>query len=386
MSRKTFAYVSSWSHGEKSSGLSLYSYDEETGAFGFIKQIDDRTEFAVSTIDRKRNILYILDESGDLPGVRVGGGGRLFAFQIDPKSGDLEQISCVPTWCPNPSYVSMDKEGKYLVVSNHAGRSTVTKLVRDGLGKMRGCVVYDDSVVDLFEIHADGSVGELVDAAKHEGSGPDPKFQTNPHPHCAVMSPCGTFFTVCDKGNDGVYMYRIDRKKDRLVLAGAPYACEPGSRPRFAAYHPTKPYLYHNNEAGAKISAYRYDERGNLERIGAYDVRTEEKRSIEGKWEQQDFRMDSRGRYLYSLTVAPAGVTVCEVNQEDGSLKTIQNLPLGDDRPRACALSPDGRFLAVACLNSGRLVTLKIGEDGTLTETGLVAKHDSAAFITFYQP
>lgn len=386
MGKKTFAYVSSWSHGEKCSGLSLYSYNEENGAFDFVKQIDNKTEFAVATIDRKRNILYIVDESGDLPELRVGGGGRLFAFQIEPESGDLKQISCVPTWCPNPSYVSMDKEGKYLVVSNHAGRATVTKLIRDGFGKMRGCVEFDDSVVELFEINADGSVGDLVDAAKHEGSGPDPKFQTNPHPHCAVMSPCGKFFTVCDKGNDGVYMYMIDREKRRLVLAAAPYACEPGSRPRFAAYHPVKSYLYHNNEAGAKISAYRYDERGYLERIGAYDVRTEENRDMTGKWEQQDLRMDSKGRYLYSLTVAPAGVTVCEVDQEEGSLKTIQNLLLGEDRPRACALSPDGRFLAVACLNSGRLLTLRVGEDGKLTETGLAVKHDSAAFITFYQP
>lgn len=386
MSKKTFAYVSSWSHGERASGLSLYSYDEETGGFTFIKQIDDKTEFAVSTVDRERNILYIVDESGNLPELRTGGGGRVFAFRIDPETGDLEQISCVPTWCPNPSYVSMDKTGKYLVVSNHAGRATVTKLIRDGFGKMRGCVEFDDSVVDLFEINEDGSIGDLLDAAKHEGSGPDPKFQMNPHPHCAVMSPCGTFFTVCDKGNDGVYMYTIDREKGRLVLTNAPYACEPGSRPRFAAYHPTKPYLYHNNEAGGVVSAYRYDEKGSLDRIGVYDIRTEENAGVPGRWEQQDFRMDSKGEYLYSLTVAPSGVAVCKVDQNDGSLKTVQNLLLNEERPRGCALSPDGKFLTVACLGSNHLVTLSVGEDGLLTETGTVTDHDSAAFITFYQP
>lgn len=386
MSGKTFAYVSSWSHGEKASGLSLYRYDEDSGALDFVKQFDDRTEFAVSTIDRRRNILYILDESGDLPELRTGGGGRVFAFRIDPDSGDLEQISCKPTWCPNPSYVSMDMEGKYLVVSNHSGRATVTRLVRDGFGKMRGCVEFDDSVVDLFALNGDGSIGELLDAAKHEGSGPDPKFQTNPHPHCAVMSPCGKFFTVCDKGNDGVYMYRIDREKGRLVLTGEPYRCPPGSRPRFAAYHPDQPWLYHNNEAGAKLSAYRYDGRGHLDNIGHFDIRTEENRDVPGKWEQQDLRMDREGKYLYSLTVAPAGVAVCRVEQEDGALTPIQNFPLGDDRPRACALSPDGRFLIVACMGSGRLVTLRVQGDGTLAETGTVTAHESAAFVTFYQP
>lgn len=386
MGKKTYAYVSSWSHGEGSSGLYLYDYDAESGALSRIRQIDDRTEFAVSAVDPTRGVLYVLDESGDLPEFRTSGGGRIFAFRIDPESGDLQQISCVPTYCPNPSYVTLDRTGKYLVVSNHAGRSCVTKLVRDAYGKFCLCLEFDDSVVELFEVREDGGVGELLDAVKHEGSGPDPRFQNNPHPHCAVMSPCGTFFTVCDKGNDRVYMYTIDRERNRLVPASPAYACEPGSRPRFCAYHPTARYLYHNNEGRAQVDAYRYDEHGRLERIGSYGIKTAQNADLAGKWEQQDFRIDRRGAYLYSLVSDPAMVAVFRIDPASGEPELVQNLKLNEKRARGCALSPDGRFLVVTCVESGKIVTLSVGEDGLLTDCGIRTEQPSAAFLTFYQP
>lgn len=280
MTEKTFAYVSSWSHGNGTSGLCLYGYDPEKGELSLIRQVDDKTEFSVSTVDHTRGILYVLDESGNLPEFRTSGGGRLFAFRINPETGDLQQISCVPTYCPNPSYVTLDSTGKYLVVSNHAGRACVTKLMRDAYGKIHLSLEYDDSVVELFAVNEDGSVGELLDAVKHEGSGPDPKFQNNPHPHCAVMSPCGRFFTVCDKGNDGVYMYTINRERNRLVPTSPEYVCAPGSRPRFCAYHPVLPYLYNNNEGRAEVDAYRYDEHGRIELIGSFGIKTEENAAL----------------------------------------------------------------------------------------------------------
>ena len=386
MSEKIFAYVSSWSHGERASGLCLYGYDPEKGELSLIKQVDDKTEFSVSTVDHTRGILYILDESGNLPEFRTSGGGRLFAFRIDPETGDLQQISCVPTYCPNPSYVTLDSTGTYLVVSNHAGRACVTKLTRDAYGKIHLSLEYDDSVVELFAVNEDGSVGELLDAVKHEGSGPDPKFQNNPHPHCAVMSPCGRFFTVCDKGNDGVYMYTINRERNRLVPTSPEYVCAPGSRPRFCAYHPVLPYLYNNNEGRAEVDAYRYDEHGRIELIGSFGIKTEENAQLPGGWVQQDFRIDGKGEYLYSLVSAPAVVVVYQIDQATGKLKLIQNLKLDEKGPRGCALSPDGRFLAVTCVGSGKVVTLAVGEDGKLTDTGIRMEQPDAAFISFYQP
>lgn len=386
MGQNIFSYVSSWSHGSGNSGLALYSYNQKNGALSFVKQIDNQTEFAVSTVDTKRNILYIVDESGDLPGLRTSGGGRLFAFKLNPETGDAEQISCVPTFCANPSYVSMDQTGRYLVVSNHAGRGTVTKVNRDAFGKFHMSVEFDDSTVNLYSVNEDGSIGELVDVVKHYGDGPDPKFQTNPHPHCAIMSPSGKLVAVCDKGNDKVYLYTINQKSNALVMECGAYTCPPGSRPRFCAFHPSLPYFYHNNEGRSDMDAYHYDESGRLEHIGSFGLKTPENAEESGVWEQQDMRIDRGGEYLYTLVANPATVVVFRVDQSDGSLQVIQNLKLDGVRARGCALSPDGRFLLVACLASGTISSLAVGADGRLSDTGLRVDHPSAAFISFYQP
>lgn len=78
-------------------------------------------------------------------------------------------------------------------------------------------------------------------------------------------------------------------------------------------------------------------------------------------------------------------VVVYQVDQATGGLKLIQNLRLTEEGPRGCALSPDGRFLVVTCVGSGKVVTLAVGGDGTLTDTGIRTEQPNAAFISFYR-
>ena len=143
--KKCYAYVSSWSHGKGDSGLWVYSFNEETGEITEKGCLDDKTECGVSFADDKRQILYVLDESVDLPG-KQGGGGRVLAFRLE-SDGSGTMISEARTCCPNPSYVTEDSSGKYLLVSNHGGRACVTKILRGEDNKYRPCVEYDDSAV-----------------------------------------------------------------------------------------------------------------------------------------------------------------------------------------------------------------------------------------------
>lgn len=386
MSKKCFVYVSSWSHGNGAVGLCQYLFDRESGNLSLVQQLDDKINFGVSCVDEERGVFYILEEGANLPGIHGGGGGgRLFAHKIDPETGSLHEISCVPTYCSNPSYLTMDATRKYMVVSHHTTRACVTKLLRDAYGRFCPYVEHDDPYVELFSVNEDGSVGELLDAVKHEGCGPDSAQQSHPHPHCAVMSPSGRLFTVCDKGNDSIYMYAIDYENQRLAQPQNPYACAPGSKPRFCVYHPSLPFLYQNNEGKPYVNAYRYEENGRLESIGTFGVDSEDTLTLPGRRVQQDLRIDRKGQYLYNVVRDPAMVAVYRVDQATGALTLIQNFPVDAEWPRGCALSPDGRFLVLTGMNSGDVMTFAVGEDGLLHDTGFSVKQPGAAFATFVE-
>lgn len=385
MDQKTFVYACSWSPMNGPMGLYEYRFDSESGELTFIRQPDGKTNFGTTLTDEKKGLFYVLEEGANLPGVHGGGGGgRLFVYRPDRETGELQEVQCVPTYCSNPSYMTLDATGNYMVVAHHTSRSCVTKMTRDAYGNFVCYTEHDDPYVELFSVNEDGTIGQLLDAVKHEGCGPDSAQQSHPHPHCAVMSPSGKLFTVCDKGNDSIYMYTIDYERQRLAALQSPRPCPPGSKPRYCAYHPTLPYLYQNNEGLPHVTAYRYEEDGRLEEIGRFNVANEETSVLPGDFGQQDLRMDAAGQYLYTVVRDPAMIAVYRVEQDTGALTLIQNFKVDAQWPRGCTLSPDGRFLLVAGMRSGNILTYAVGEDGLLHDTGLSVKQPGAAAVTFF--
>jgi 6-phosphogluconolactonase (cycloisomerase 2 family) len=379
-----YVFISSWAHGKERGGISLYRFCEETGEMTLLKTLDEDKSCAASLVDEKRGVLYVLNECTDLSTMRAGGGGEILAYQLDAKTGDFTRLDSRPTYCPNPTQLALDPTGQYMVVANHGSKGCVTKIQRDENGQYRPVVLFDDSVVELLEVREDGSLGEILDAVKHTGEGPGNR-QTNAHPHSATMSPSGKLFAVCDKGNDTVRMYQIDRKDQRLVPCGQAVSAPPGSMPRYCVFHPTQPWFYHNNEGSLDVHAYRYEETGQLEWIGAYHGLLEPAEGNTGEpFEQQGLCIDAEGRFVYSVMRGPNRVAVFQVDQADGSLRPIQNMDVPFPWPRGATLSPDGRFLIVSCLKGQKVVVLRVEKDGTLSSTGFEYDHPCAAYATFW--
>lgn len=379
--KKVFVYAGGWSIKGGEPGIWLHHFDQETGEMSYIKKVDEEASVGFSFVDREHQILYCTHEAQDLPGLRIGGGGRVFAFRIDSENGDLTEICKVPSFATNASYLTLDATGKYMVVANHGNSGPITKSFKDAYGNYQLVLEYDDATVALFPVDENGAVGKPLDIVKHTGSGPLPR-QTMPHPHSALLSPDGKLIAVCDKGNDHIYMYRINYESQNLEQCAPSTPVPPGSRPRHCVFHPKKPYFYANHEGLLQLSGYRYDENGKLDLIGRFDL-LPEGTETNGK-ASQGICIHPSGQYIYNLTHGGECVSVMKVNEENGTLELIQTAKLNSTWPRGCTISPNGKFLVVADYETQELIVLSIAEDGTLQIVNRVSQ-PSPANVAFFE-
>ena len=386
-SKKNFVCVGNWRAKDPGqNGFGIYRYGEADGSLTYVKTVLSDIYVGATYIDPRTNILYCTDEQPNLPG-QVGGGGQVIAVKLDPQSGDMTEINRLPSYGAMPSYVAATPCSKYIVVCHHANETPITKTVKDVFGKYHIVTEYDETSTVLFPLREDGSIGEPCDMYKHTGSGLL-HVQTNPHVHSVVMSPSGELFAECDKGTDRILFFRIDREKGKLILCND-YKSVPGSSPRYSCFHPTLPFWYMNNETMQIVRGFRYKETGELEHICTIDALPDgyEDDPTKGKYErpwQSDIRIHPSGKYIYTLFRNINAVSVLAVDQASGALAKIQSVDIEGDGPRGCAISPDGRFMLIAALNSGEVLTWAIGEDGRISPTGMKAKEPSPGNVTFF--
>lgn len=381
---KTFVYVGSWrANDQPTYGITIYQYEPENGQMTRLKTVYKEYCIGAIWLDKSRDILYAADERVDLPGMRKGGGGRIIAFSVNPRTGDLEEISRQFSYGANPVSLVTDSESKFLLVANHGARNTVTQTVTNKYGKISIQTLHDESNVVLFPLKSSGSIDEPCDLFRLSGEGPE-IFQLGPHAHSIRRSPFGNLYAVCDKGGDQIYMLQVDYCRNKLVLCEeSPIHRSMGSAPRYSVFHPTKPYVYVNKENRTLISAFRYNMRGKLEHICTVNSLPENVAPPKG-FCQSNLVMDAKGRFLYTLVRIVNMIVVHAVDEETGELKRIQvveNVPEGG---RACAISPDGHFLVTAAI-SGIVTSYPIHTDGTLGQAVSVQEQAIAGAIAFYE-
>ncbi|MCD8342734.1 MAG: lactonase family protein [Clostridiales bacterium] len=404
MAGKTFLYVGNWSFQAKPAkgkGISVFSYEPETGDLTLIETVCPEVAAGQLWLDAQRGILYSNDEYGERRG-EVGGGGYLLAFAIDPETGRLTLMNQKDSLSPEPSYLCLDKSGKYLVTCHCADPWHVTKIVRHPDGSFGNEVLFDDTALVLFRVNEDGSLGDVCDVALTPGTGgKGPHSQVNVDPvsghiqlvqvisrlHAVVASPSGELLAVCDKGMDRVYTYRIDREQGKLVALSCWEAPEVACFPRYAAFHPTKQVLYVNNENYAQLNSFHYDEEtGALERFHKVYLLPEDPGMVDGKpVGAQDILAHPNGKVLYCTLCGLNLIVVCRLDEE-GRPTPCQLVQSRGNLPRGIALSPDGRFLISGNMVSGDITVFSADEEGLLTDTGKTFPAVSPSALRFYTP
>lgn len=394
--------VSCWAEHGGAPGMAVLDFDAQTGKLSLLGTQNSELSCNCTAYDREKGILYITNEVHENPDYPKGGGGLIYAFRVDRESGKFEFLSKAESACPCPAFLSLDKTGRYLLCASHSSFNAVTKAVKGEDGFWHTKVEYDDAIVGLFRLNDDGSIGPLVDVKKHNAY-PVAGRALHSHPHTAKMSPDGSLFACCDKGDSHIYFYRLDYDREELVLASEPTLDNAGASPRYCAFHPEKNWFFVNHERDMRVTAFAYGKNGELTEINSafaipgelLDKSTGEAREVihgfaceapkDGFWpnEQQGFVISADGKYIYDMLNGSDAVAVFSIDQTDGSIHRIQTVPVEGRWVRGGALSPDGRFLIVSALQSGGVFSFPVNTDGTLG--GCVSRADvrGGSYVTF---
>jgi len=367
--KRYFAAVGSWGFGPELKGLSIYQFNPDTADMTLLS-----TDYEKASIGALRyagnQVLYFTEERGEKEG-QVGGGGTLYAVRIDP-DGRMQEISRSDSLAAEPAYLAMDREERYLLAAHHADSGHVTQIVRAADGSLHAQAMLDDAALVLFQILPDGRIGKALDAVSHHGDVKDPDHAFS-HLHSINASPDGHLFLACDAGLDRMDLYRIDDAAGRLVNIGTMHA-EAGTAPRYAAFHPSGKWFFINHERRTEATAYSFDESGRMAQISSCSLMPEGYQfdAHGNKVEAADLTISRDGAHLYASVRGAETISVLSVD-ENGCISLQQIISSGGINPRGLCLSPDGKFLLAAHMQSGTVEALPVHADGSLGEARTVA-------------
>ncbi|HEY0710990.1 MAG TPA: lactonase family protein [Polyangia bacterium] len=316
-----FAYVG---HGNASGDIEIFAFDPATGALSERAVVPSRSSTSYFALHPNRRFAYTTQNRTD----------RVTAFAVDAASGLLTWLADAPV--PprgaepevGPTYVAVDKSGRYLLVANYRGHNTV-----------------------VFRLGEEGTMGPLLS-----------NVTAGTHAHCVALSPNNQHVFVPNLGADLIAQYRLDAETGALVPAEPPaVASAAGAGPRHLVFAPSGQQAFVNNELDATVTSFDYDSsRGTLTPLTTVATLPSD---YDGRRWAGDIQIHPNGRWLYMSNRAHDSIAVFEVADRGRTLRLVTRTPCGGQTPRNFTLDPAGRHLLVANQDSANVVVFAIEQE-----------------------
>jgi 6-phosphogluconolactonase (cycloisomerase 2 family) len=346
-----FAYVGGYTTADRDgrgNGINVFRVDPTGGGWTHVQHVGGLENPTLFTLTRDGSRLYSVHGARTL----------VSAFAIDRGTGVLSLLNQTECGGVNPVDSALDPAERFLVVANYSSGS-----------------------VALLPVAADGRLEPISQLVTLEGTpGPDPKEQASSHPHAVVFDPSGRFIVVPDKGFDRTFLFRFE--SGRLAPAGFAGSAA-GAGPRHAAFHPSLPMLYVNNELDSTVSVFHWDSGAAVEQ----QVITTRVAGYSGPNTTAEIAASSCGRFLYVSNRGHDSIVQFTVATGSGLLTYAGHVPTGGTVPRFFAIAPGGRHLYAANQGSDSITVFHVDAGaGTLIPTGLRIEVGSPSAISFVTP
>jgi 6-phosphogluconolactonase (cycloisomerase 2 family) len=347
-----FAYVGGYTTPDRDgrgNGINAYWIDPVSGIWKHLQTVGGLENPALFTLTRDGTRLYCVH----------GGRNLVSAFAIDRRTGLLGLLNQMDCQGNNPVDSALDPTERFLVVAN-----------------------YGTGAVAVLPIGDDGRLQPVSQLVPLIGTpGPNPKEQASSHPHAVVFDPSGRFVIVPDKGFDRTFIFRFEA--GRLTPAGPGFVdSAAGAAPRHAAFHPSLPILFVNNELDSTVTVFDWSpETGSA---AERQVITTRSGGFSGKNTTAEIAVSQCGRYLYVSNRGQDCIVQYLIAAGSGHLSYAGHFPTEGARPRFFAIGPNGQHLYVANQDSDCITVFLIDPSaGSLISTGLRIESGSPSAISF---
>lgn len=336
-------FIGTYTHTD-SRGIYTCRFDADSGALEQVSVATGAGNPSFLALHPNKRLLYAASEVHEFDGKQQG---AVYAYSVNPDSGELTYINSRGAGGPGPCHVKVDATGRFVLAANYHGGS-----------------------VCVLPIQNDGGLAPASDFIQHEGSSVNPRRQDKAHAHSINPDPQNRFAYVPDLGQDRVVIYRLDTDNGRLVPNDPTYVeVNPGFGPRHLDFHRNGRWAYLINELGSTITAFEYDPKsGNLsefQTIGTLPT------GFSGSNTTADIHVHPSGRFVYGSNRGHDSIAIFAVDQTNGRLTPMGHRSTRGRTPRNFSIDPSGRFLIAANQDTDNITSFHIDQDSRqLTPTG----------------
>ena len=334
-------FVSSFTSGDQAA-IQACRFDSKEGSLKPLARTAEIQNPFFLALSPDRNQLYSIHVPGQFGGKE---NEQIAAFDIVGKNGELKLLNHQSSLGTASCYLAVDQTGKTLVVANYASGSVAS-----------------------LPIKADGALEKPASFFQHVGSSVIKERQSEPHAHCAVISPDNKYMYAADLGIDKIQIYKLEPQSGKLIPNEQPFVrTPPKAGPRHLTFHPDAKKLYVINELANSVTQYDYlaDSGMLIERETISTVPAD----FQGTSHTADLKITPNGKFLYGTNRGHDSIASYRI-AEDGKLSLIAIDPSLGQGPQNLAITPDGKWLLCANMPGNNLSVFQIDQ-----QSGAIKPH-----------